>query len=95
MNETTYFCWKCKTKTHWANETCPKDAAKGVDIRAASGVEKSGGGLSDDSPGRVDSKEPVVERVLPRRGGESKAAPFDRKAYQREYMRKYRQRRKK
>lgn len=20
-----YFCWKCKTKDHWANELCPKE----------------------------------------------------------------------
>lgn len=23
---TAYFCWKCKTKDHWANEICPKVA---------------------------------------------------------------------
>jgi hypothetical protein len=21
---TSYFCWKCKTKDHWADEVCPR-----------------------------------------------------------------------
>ena len=59
--------------------------------------QSGGGGLSDVGSGRMDSKEPVVEEVKPqgsKRGEGEVKTPFDRKAYQREYMRRYRARRK-
>jgi len=77
MNETIFFCPKCKTKTHWANEPCPKDVSV-VERESMEGVVQGGGreqvdpGTKDESPGRK--------------------LGFDRKKYQREYMRRYRAR---
>ena len=77
--ETSYFCWKCKTKSHWANEVCPKETKEPSPSEPA------------EVPGPIRKAQEFIERVEKVKLGRPKKYP-DRKTQMRELMRKRRAR---
>ena len=71
---TIYFCPRCKTKDHWANEVCPKGVAPQVPV----GIGKRQEALPEVAA-PIRKAQAFIDKVR-----------FDRVAYQREYMRKRR-----
>ena len=80
---TEYFCWKCKTKDHWANEPCTACTKTG-EIVVAPVVQE---------PEQITKAKEFV-RDVNKRMGRPKIYP-DRKTQMREYMRRYREKRSK
>ena len=80
-----YFCWKCKTKDHYANEACVKDAA------TQATVCPDDRGVESPSNTRRVVAAPIkeVEEFLRKVGRPRLHA--DRKVYMRDLMRRKRE----
>ena len=79
--KTIYFCWKCRTNDHWANEECGSRSPKASVLRSEVGVEVK--------PEPIKKVEAFLERVVLKKVGRVKVYP-DRKTQMRVYMRRRR-----
>jgi len=93
---TTYFCWKCKTKDHWANDDCPRDAAPQVVAGQLSNIGSSRRLVTQPAAepavaAPIKQARDFIDKV--RKVGRPRTYPdpkVRRREYSREYMRKRR-----